>query len=236
MKKVFVCILMGSVIWLASCGAKHISKRQKMPSVQKESASQSTDVATNDSLMKALEEINLEGLFGELFDQKTYNEFLENVEPRPEVLQAIVQDVSISHRIRLAALGVLYYLDDTVYEGLDIEAKAMILATTLSYNYFSSQDLFGKLWYNDDAGIFGDHIIRQGEIAVKFLAKSLKDERIWNRYYGSEEATVMSMRQYRVKDFAAFYISKIKGYSLPYALDLAERDGLIAKMEVELRF
>ena len=234
MKKVFFSVFVGSLIWFVSCSSKDISTRQNMPASHKECNSESTKLATNESIMKALEEISLEGLFGELFEQKTYNEFIEKEQPKPAILQSIVEDGAVSHRIRLAALGVLYYLDGAVYDGIGAEVKAMILAMMLSHDYFSSQDLFGKLWYNDDAGILGDRIIQQGEVAVKFLAKSLEDERIWSSYYGSEEATVMSMRQYRVKDFAAFYIAKIKDYPLQYAQNLSERDSSIAKMALEM--
>lgn len=232
MKNLLVCVVMCGVICLFSCNTKDVSSRQKAAVSQKESNA----LSKRDSMMKALEEINLDGLFGDLFDQKTYNEFVEREQPKPEILQSIVEDIALSHRVRLAALGVLYYLDDAVYDGIDAEVKAMILATILSHDYFSNQELFGKLWYNDDAGILGDRITSQGEVAVKYLVKSLDDERIWSSYFGSEEATIMSMRQYRVKDFAAYYLAKIKAYQLPFAQNLSERDSLIDRMKEEIGY
>jgi hypothetical protein len=45
-----------------------------------------------------------------------------------------------------------------------------------------------------------------------------------------EEATEMAMRQYRVKDFAAFYLWRITGLDLRRQPELADRDQAIARL------
>jgi hypothetical protein len=44
----------------------------------------------------------------------------------------------------------------------------------------------------------------------------------------------MAMKRYRVKDFAAFYISRIMNLEVPWEQDLAKRDEAIDRLHKQL--
>jgi hypothetical protein len=64
-------------------------------------------------------------------------------------------------------------------------------------------------------GQAGQHLVKIGGPAIKALFGLLDDQR-QILYAGSEEATFGNSFRYRIKDLAAFYISKIGGH--PYVL------------------
>ncbi len=78
-------------------------------------------------------------------------------------------------------------------------------------------------------GPLGQHLVALGEPAVAALVPLLNDGRSI-LYEGSKEATVGNSYDYRVKDFAAFFLSRIR--RIPYQVHQtpAERDLDIAKM------
>jgi hypothetical protein len=78
-------------------------------------------------------------------------------------------------------------------------------------------------------GDAGRHLVSLGEAAAVALEPLLDDERRVP-YWGSQEATWGNSFAFRVKDFAAFFVSAIRGR--PYVLhtDPSARDGDIQKL------
>lgn len=82
-------------------------------------------------------------------------------------------------------------------------------------------------------GPLGQHLVSLGEAAVPALVPLLEDTRQVT-YGGSKEATVGNDYAYRVKDLAAFYLSKIKKAPLAVPESPKARDAEIAKLRKAL--
>ncbi|MBC8756315.1 hypothetical protein H2O64_16695 [Kordia sp. YSTF-M3] len=93
-----------------------------------------------------------------------------------------------------------------------------------------SANSWGFLYNNKNAGYLGEKLISYGEITISNLVKLLEIEgKVL--YEGSEEATIGNDYQYRIKDFAAFYIAKIKNIPLTFYQDFDERDAEIERLK-----
>lgn len=79
----------------------------------------------------------------------------------------------------------------------------------------------------------GQHVVSLGEPAVAALAPLLSDARPIS-YGGSKEATVGNEYGIRVKDFAAFFIAKVRHRPLAVDVDPARRDRAIADLRASL--
>lgn len=77
---------------------------------------------------------------------------------------------------------------------------------------------WGFLFFNDDRGYLGDHLLEFGREAFPFLA-ILLDDRNPVVYFGSEEATIGASLHYEIRDLAAYYLAEITEYELDYKMD-----------------
>lgn len=82
-------------------------------------------------------------------------------------------------------------------------------------------------------GPSGKHVVQLGEPAVAALISLLDDGKQID-YGGSEEATVGNSYAYRVKDFAAFFISRIRKLPFTVVEDPAARDHAIEQLGVQI--
>jgi hypothetical protein len=92
--------------------------------------------------------------------------------------------------------------------------------------------LNGNAWgrvATGDIGPLGERILSFGDRAIPYLKVLLKDEAII-LFDGSQEAMVGNEFQYRVKDFAAFFISRIKNIPLVLERDKKARDSVIERL------
>jgi hypothetical protein len=92
-------------------------------------------------------------------------------------------------------------------------------------------NLWGLLNIEDDAGHLGQQIIKFGPAAIPALTELLDDHAGRILYEGSEEAVIGNSYRYRIKDFAAFYISKIKNIPMQFHQDLEKRDKEIERLK-----
>jgi hypothetical protein len=84
-------------------------------------------------------------------------------------------------------------------------------------------NIWGMLYEEDDPGYLGKQLILFGASAIPFLYDLLDNtDRIF--YEGSEEATIGNGYKYRIKDFAAFYISRIRNIPISFYQDIDKRD------------
>ena len=72
-----------------------------------------------------------------------------------------------------------------------------------------------------------------GERAIPELVKLLDNETV-HRYHGSEAATVGNAYRFRVKDFATYYICRVKNIKPVYHETHAARDAEIEKLKLLL--
>ena len=116
------------------------------------------------------------------------------------------------------------------------QVVAQVFATALKDNVTVWTWPWGRLWEDGDpVGHLGRIFVEIGRPALPALEALLDDTAPRDAYEGSEEATEMAMRRYRVKDFAAFYIARILHVDLPWEQNLARRDEAIAKLRPQIQ-
>jgi phosphoribosyl-AMP cyclohydrolase len=149
-------------------------------------------------------------------------------------LLILLQKTEPTLKVRFNALLVLAFRDQKAYELIRNTTKADILAKTRGDDFFDYDEHWGRLWEGGSVGTLGQMLVDCGEDAIPSLIRLMGNETVKASYYGSEEATMMAMRHYRVKDFAAYYLARIKDYNLPFESDLKKRDAAIEKMRIDL--
>jgi len=93
---------------------------------------------------------------------------------------------------------------------------------------------WGFLYEHDHSGDVGKQLLLFGEPALPYLTELLNVEGIV-LYEGSQEATIGNAYGYRIKDFAAFYISKISDLPIQFYQDIEERDREIERFKKSLK-
>lgn len=154
-----------------------------------------------------------------------------------ETLKRVIQSSSTSLKSKFLAATVLLEfenkIDKVFYKNLsNVYAYAL---THTSEKFDNSMNLNGNIWgflYDeDDLGELGKQYVSFGDEAIPSLKKLLEDSDNKIFYEGSEEATIGNSYQYRIKDFAAFYISKIKGIPMTFYQDFEKRDAEIERLK-----
>jgi hypothetical protein len=111
---------------------------------------------------------------------------------------------------------------------------AEVYAHALEQNLTGMANSWGLLYELDDAGPVGIRFVMLGEAAVPALVRLLDNAGAPLIYDGSKEATVGNAYHYRIKDFAAFYLGRIRRIPVTFHRELAERDQEIARLEQQL--
>jgi hypothetical protein len=143
----------------------------------------------------------------------------------PEELEALAVDPSASWGPRFLAAEILFRKQAGFPRNDQRDALAPAYVEALRHATMGNPwGLPGEL--DGDAG---RHLVSLGEAAAVALEPLLDDERRVP-YWGSQEATWGNSFAFRVKDFAAFFVSAIRGR--PYVLhtDPSARDGDIQKL------
>jgi hypothetical protein len=113
---------------------------------------------------------------------------------------ALVEDPHRTEHVRFAAALVL----KSRSEKANPQATAQVFAAALQNKLTGYAYPWGRLWADGDSlGSLGAVLVEIGQPAVAPLTTLLSDTTPLDSYLGSEEATDMAMRHYRVKDFAA---------------------------------
>jgi hypothetical protein len=136
----------------------------------------------------------------------------------------------------LAAEVLRYYSVDLDSKFYDNAAKAYtyVLKETSADRGNSVRlngNLWGLLYEENDSGQLGSQFVKFGEASIFHLKKLLNDNAGRILYEGSEEAVIGSGYQYRIKDFAAFYISKIRNIPVNFYQDFEDRDKEIERLK-----
>lgn len=158
-----------------------------------------------------------------------------NEYPDAGLYTAIVEDARRPEPIRFAAALILRSKSAEQFKRTDPQALAQIFATALKLDLAGYAAPWGWLWApGDPLGLLGQIFVEIGRPAQRPLEALLDDTAARDTYPGSEEATEMAMRRYRVKDFAAFYLAKVFKLDVPWEQDLARRDEAIAELRKQL--
>ena len=184
----------------------------------------------NNQFEQQLLDIGYKQLFMHADDSKL-KKIWNKGENKTELLNIITTDKSSDHGIFLAAEVLRHFqipFKEKHYEEL---AKAYVYALEYSDLYKDdfihlNGNLWGFLYELDDVGFLGKQLLEFGEPAIPFLIMLLNDEgKIL--YEGGQDASMGNSYQYRIKDVAAFYLSKIVGKSIQFHQEIKDRDAEI---------
>jgi hypothetical protein len=151
--------------------------------------------------------------------------------PDPDLYASLVADGHRARPVRFGAAVVLFANRRERLSRIEPRAVADVFARALQANLAGYAYPWGRLWASPEpVGYLGQVLVRIGRPALPALEALLDDATPRDTYLGSEEASEMAQRRYRVKDFAAVYIAQILTLELPWEPDLARRDAAIAKL------
>lgn len=203
------------------------------------SNSESTKKMSIKSLENKLIEIGYPGLF--MYGGHSLADSIWEDGKNVEQLKSIISSASSRFHAKFLAAEVLRHFEvqlDTQSYNILAEAYAYALKYTSTDRKNIVQlngNLWGLLYEENDAGFLGKQFIKFGNAAIPSLTKLLDDGAGRIPYEGSEEATIGNAYQYRIKDFAAFYISKIKNIPIKFHQDFKKRDQEIEHLKELLK-
>jgi hypothetical protein len=104
-------------------------------------------------------------------------------------------------------------------------------------NYTGQMSDWGFLRGNEDLGVVGGVFLAFGDQAVGQLVELLSDTTVVDYERPSPDASGFDrtrLQRIRVNDFAALYLSKLKGIPVSFGGTFEQRDKEIAQLEREL--
>ncbi len=150
----------------------------------------------------------------------------------PEALATLAGDPEAPTLARFLAAEILFDKQEKYPPEEQKKQLASVYATALAQNFTEAANTWGLPGIL--GGLAGEHFEALGGAAIPELASLLDDDR--RVYYeGSQEATLGSSYGYRVKDLAAFYISKIRNIPFELDEDPIKRDKEIEKLKSALK-
>jgi hypothetical protein len=221
------------VICIASCGRGDTdtdkakaqdAARTQLESLQKTAAqtAQTYKEMDNDALVKKLVEQSTARR--EPFNSLAYRELSGRKDVNADALASIVRDTNNGNA--LLPLLLLRKLNDKAYLDLPAEQRANVLTDALrTSKFFNTWGLPNG--YLEDAS---KAMLETGSSAIPALKQLLTDTRP-APFFGGQVAMEARRYQYRVCDFALFFLEKLQGnanFAMP--VSPAERDALIRDM------
>jgi hypothetical protein len=175
--------------------------------------------------------------YGEFFVLPAHEQTIERIWADPAnrpALEALTADTTQPLAARFLAAEVLFARDFTFTSRVPGAVIAEIYAHALEQNLTGMANSWGLLYELDDAGPVGIRFVMLGDAAVPALVRLLDNAGSPLTYDGSKEATVGNAYHYRIKDFAAFYLGRVRRIPVTFHRELAERDQEIARLKQQL--
>jgi hypothetical protein len=188
----------------------------------------------NDDLIGKL----VNGAYGDFFNYAVRDDAIAAVWAEPDSparLDAIVRDRAAPEKARFFASEVLFEKHFVFVSEIGPEVVAEIYAYALVHNLTGMANSWGLLYKHNDEGPVGIRFIMIGAAAVPALLPLLDDASQPLVYAGSEGATVGNGYGFRIKDYAAFYLGKIKRIPVAFHERIEDRDREIAALAQTLR-
>ena len=175
--------------------------------------------------------------YGNLFNYHSREESIAKISREKDLvarLRRIVADEKAPLKARFLACEILSE-KEKLFEGeVNRPQLAKIYTRALVQNIPGNANAWGLLYEEKDDGPVGIHFLMIGRDAIPFLSELLDNSDQTLRYEGSEEATVGNAYRYRIKDFAAYYIGRIRGKLVPYHAEHVDRDAEIERLKAAL--
>lgn len=174
--------------------------------------------------------------YGDLFNYIVRKEVAQKAieDAGVEQLIVIVQKEAAPMKARFFACEILEVDNISHLAVVPEQTLALIYAQALANNYTGYANSWGFLYEHDDEGTTGIMFLELWDKALPALIPLL-DNDTQHSYAGSREATMGNAYRFRVKDFAAYYISKITRIPVKYHNSLENRDKEIAALKVALK-
>ncbi len=187
---------------------------------------------------KEIEKTLIEIGYGKIFNSENSKQLNslwangENLEKFEDIFES--EDSTLLGKF-LAAETLRYYeikLDEKYIDKLSESYVYALEKTNMEEDDFIGiyANSWGFLYNHTDTGHLGKQLISFGESGVHHLVKLLEIKGIVF-YQGSQDATIGNSYQYRIKDFAAFNISKIKNIPITFYQDFDKRDAEIERLK-----
>ena len=141
-----------------------------------------------------------------------------------EALRKVVEDPKIRAPAPFLAAEVLFRKDPSFPARGDLPRLTRVYALALAEESTQIANPWGLP--GTAGGEAGQHLLKLGEAIVPELRNLMNDEREVS-YGGSKDATFGNSYRYRVKDLAAFFVSRIRGIPFDVSPDPAVRDRRI---------
>jgi hypothetical protein len=180
----------------------------------------------------------LHGAYGDFFNYAIRDNTIAAVwddQRNAARLESIVRDRAAPMKARFLACEVLFEKQFTFVSKVGPEIVAEIYAYALVHNLTGMANSWGLLYKHNDEGAVGIRFIMIGTAAVPALLPLLDDTSHPLVYAGSEEATVGNAYGFRIKDYAGFYLGKIKRVPVAFHENAEDRDREIATLAQLLR-
>jgi hypothetical protein len=132
----------------------------------------------------------------------------------------LLSDPAADPKAVFLAAEIGFYKDRSLVTSADPDTLARAYSHALAENLTGVANPWGL---PDEIGPVGRHLMSLGQAAIPHLMDRLEDETPM-AYGGSEAATLGNGYRYRVKDIAAFYLSRIATLVYPVHRDPAQRD------------
>lgn len=128
-------------------------------------------------------------------------------------LVSIVADTTVAFKARFLAAEILFVRDTSFPKGMDLALLGKLYASALAKPVAGANE-WGKPFDHGESshGIIGKHLLRIGAAAVPALATLLDNERKLFYSGGDKSTEIPNSYRLRINDFAAFYISELKGW------------------------
>jgi hypothetical protein len=180
--------------------------------------------------MNILKEIKKQG-YANIFwqvDNKILNELWANGNHKTE-LQKIWQNEEEDLQVRLIAAEILFKKDKSFAE-VDKKTK-VLLANLYAAALANKGTINGNIWgLPEFTGQAGEHLLQTDKEEIIRLLKLLLSNTQPLIYVGSKEATYANEYLYRVKDLAAYYLSKLLKLKYKILKSPSMRDEQIKKI------
>ncbi len=151
-----------------------------------------------------------------------------------ERLKNVVSNEKAPLKARFLACEVLFEKHFVFVGEVGAKIVAPIYVNALLSNQTGRANSWGFLYEHDDAGPTGIRFEMIGEACIPFLIPLLDNADQTLKYMGSKDAMVGKAYQYRIKDFAAFYLSEIMNIPIKFYQDLTQRDAEVARFKQQV--
>lgn len=176
---------------------------------------------------------------GEFFIYPMHDQTIEKIWQNSHyhsLLDGVLNDNAIPVEAKFLVCEIFFIKDILFMQRHPPEKIAKIYAHALLHNYTGMANSWGLLYDHQDDGTVGIAFLVIGKYSVPVLAKLLDNNDVNLKYLGSKEAKVGNKYNYRIKDFAAYYIGRIMGKSLKYFHEFSERDKQINDLKNDIKF